>query len=96
MDEIVWSARALNDADLIFRYIALDSKNHAEKWLKQVYERTTILITHPHLGRVVPERNDQSIRELIEGSYRIMYKISGVRIMNIQDCSLITEFQMIL
>jgi plasmid stabilization system protein ParE len=80
MDEIVWSSRAINDADLIFRYISLDSKYHAEKWLRKVSERTTILLTHPNLGRVVPERNDQSIREVIEGNYRIMYKISGTRI----------------
>ena len=80
MDEIVWSSRAISDADLIFKYISLDSKYHAERWLRKVSERTVSLLIHPNLGRVVPERNDQSIRELIEGNYRIMYKISDRRI----------------
>jgi plasmid stabilization system protein ParE len=28
---------------------------------------------HPYSGRMVPEYNDESIRELIEGGYRIVY-----------------------
>ncbi len=27
----------------------------------------------PELGRIVPERDNESIRELIEGNYRIIY-----------------------
>ena len=29
---------------------------------------------HPQSGRVVPELRDQSIREVIHGNYRIMYR----------------------
>ena len=29
----------------------------------------------PKLGRIVPEKNDDTIRELIEGNYRIIYEV---------------------
>jgi toxin ParE1/3/4 len=29
----------------------------------------------PELGRIVPEKGDASIRELIEGNYRIIYEV---------------------
>jgi len=31
----------------------------------------------PKVGRKVPERNDENIRELIEGNYRIIYELRG-------------------
>ena len=31
----------------------------------------------PEMGRVVPEANNSSIRELISGNYRIVYRIKG-------------------
>jgi toxin ParE1/3/4 len=34
-----------------------------------------LLEKSPKMGRRVPETNDDSIRELITGSYRIIYKI---------------------
>jgi toxin ParE1/3/4 len=38
----------------------------------------TGLIDHPEAGRVVPEFENELIRELIEGSYRIIYKINSI------------------
>ena len=34
------------------------------------------LETFPKSGRVVPEFNTETIRELIEGNYRIVYRIN--------------------
>jgi len=39
------------------------------------FDRTEILKTHPKYGRIVPEINDEAIRELIQGNYRIIYRI---------------------
>ena len=76
MEKIEWSLRASKDIQIIYQYIALDSKFHANKWLQKVSERINILPTQPNIGRVIPERNNQHFRELIEGNYRIMYKVS--------------------
>ena len=75
MDEIIWSSRALKDANAIFTYISLDSTFYAKKWLLNVDERIIILLTHPRIGRVVPEIKKNEIREIFDGDYRIMYKI---------------------
>ena len=80
MEEIIWSSSAVKDANAIFVYISLDSKYYAGKWLEKLYERVTILLTHPQIGRVVPEINNPNIREIIEGNYRIMYRISKKQI----------------
>jgi len=41
----------------------------------KIKSRTHILKSHPQAGRVVPEIESEEIRELIEGSYRIIYKV---------------------
>ena len=38
------------------------------------------LSRHPKLGRVVPEYEDETIRELIVGNYRVVYRLRGQRI----------------
>jgi len=38
------------------------------------------LRTHPKLGRVVPEYEETTIRELIVGSYRLVYRLRRQRI----------------
>ena len=37
--------------------------------------RPDILKTFPQAGRTVPEKNDENVRELIEGNYRIIYEV---------------------
>ncbi|MCK4677559.1 MAG: type II toxin-antitoxin system RelE/ParE family toxin [Bacteroidales bacterium] len=37
--------------------------------------RTRILNSQIYLGKIVPEIDKQNIRELVEGRYRIIYKI---------------------
>ena len=36
-----------------------------------------MLEKHPKIGRIVPEFNTENIRELINGSYRIVYSIKS-------------------
>ncbi|NJK87586.1 MAG: type II toxin-antitoxin system RelE/ParE family toxin [Bacteroidales bacterium] len=35
------------------------------------------LIENPFIGRIVPEFSDPTIRELIEGNYRIIYSVKN-------------------
>lgn len=41
----------------------------------RVHNRVRILNPHIYSGKKVPEINRKEIRELIEGSYRIIYKV---------------------
>ena len=75
MGKVIWSPSAYNDVDLIAEFIARDSVDRASMFVSQLIEKTEILIMHPKAGRVIPEMNDVNKRELIYGSYRIMYRL---------------------
>ena len=75
MAKLIWTEFALEDLRLIHEYISLDSKRYADRFIEKLINRVDQLEHFPKSGRVVPEFNSESIRELIEGNYRIVYKI---------------------
>ena len=75
MVTIEWSEIALDDLREIHEYISKDSKLYADRYVNKLFNRVDQLESHPRSGRVVPEYNNEFIRELIEGNYRIVYKI---------------------
>ena len=80
MVKIIWTDFAIEDLRLIHDYISKDSKRYADRFLDKLLERVDQLESFPKSGRVVPEFNIDTIRELIEGNYRIVYKISPTQI----------------
>lgn len=75
MAQIIWSKLALNDLDNIHDYIAKESSFYAQKTIEEFLDRVAILANYPEIGREVPEYIRSDVRELIEGNYRIFYKI---------------------
>lgn len=75
MVRINWTFQAKEDLKAIAEYISKDSKRYAKLQVIKLKNRTIILKTHIRTGKIVPEINQENIRELIEGSYRIIYKI---------------------
>jgi len=75
MVSINWTCQAQNDLKNIAEFISRDSVRYAKLQVVKIRLRTNILKKHSFSGRVVPEVNKQNIRELIEGNYRIIYKI---------------------
>jgi toxin ParE1/3/4 len=75
MVSINWTLSALDDVENIAAYIAKDSPFYASLTVSSFFDTVDILATNPNAGRVVPEFNQLNIRELINGSYRIIYKI---------------------
>lgn len=72
---IVWSPRAAKDLDSIADYIAADSPTYAGTVLKNIVSQTRILARFPQAGRMVPEYDDENMRELIVYDYRIIYRL---------------------
>jgi len=56
-------------------FIAQDNPPVAESFGYLLMSKVDVLAQHPQLGRIVPEENDETIREIIVRSYRIIYKI---------------------
>jgi len=75
MVRINWTFQAKDDLKDIAEYISKDSKQYAKLQVMRLKTRTRILKTQTHSGKIVSEINQENIRELIEGNYRIIYKI---------------------
>lgn len=75
MAEVILAESAWNDLDSITDYIAFDSLRYAQEFSDRLFERIEQLESFPESGRPVPEFNNEFIRELILGKYRIVYRI---------------------
>ena len=75
MVRINWTFQAKDDLKNIAEYISKDSVRYAKFHVIRLKNRTQILKYHPFIGKILPEINSEKIRELIEGRYRIVYKI---------------------
>ena len=75
MVKVVWTQRALYDLEDIGDYISKDSIKYARLTLEKLVDSASIIAINPLTGRIVPESNDKSIREIIKGNYRVIYQI---------------------
>ncbi len=83
MVKLIWTDQAINDLGGIGDYIAETSENYAKLTVQRLYNRAQILKTFPLSGRIVPEKNEEAVRELIDGSYRIIYEVISAEQINI-------------
>ncbi len=75
MVKVVWTDLAIQDLKSIHEYISKDSKVYADRFVTKLISRVDQLENHPQSGRTVPEFGKEDIRELIEGNYRIIFRI---------------------
>ena len=55
-------------------YASQDVPEVGERLVSELVNRIEMLSEHPDMGRVVPEFNQRSLRELIHPPYRIVYR----------------------
>ena len=70
---VIWAPRAIRRAAEIARYIARDSPAAAREWVERLFVQAATLGRHPRLGRRVPEVDRDDIRQVLYGTYRILY-----------------------
>jgi toxin ParE1/3/4 len=78
--KLVWSEPALADIESIRDYIRRDSEFYAGRFINRIIEAVETLVNLPARGRLVPEADDPSTRELLFQNYRIMYRLEDARI----------------
>ena len=71
MVRIIWSPYAVDDLEAIYDYITKDSEHYARLFAQGVINAIERLEIFPESGRMVPEYNQKSIREIIFQNYRI-------------------------
>jgi len=90
MGKIIWTDAAIQDLNDIGEFIAKDSVRYAELTVEKLFYCVDILSQLPYSGRMVPEFEDESIRELIRGSYRVVYHIVDnftIEILTLNNCA---------
>ena len=70
-----WTETAEKHLDSIYQYIAQNSIEYANHIVDRLTARSIQIAAFPLSGRSVPEFEFQHVREVIEGSYRIIYYI---------------------
>ncbi len=73
--KVYWTDTAEGHLDAIYDYIAQDSPEYAKRVVDRLTRRSQQIAEFPLSGRRVPEYDIDQIREIIEGSYRIIYYI---------------------
>jgi plasmid stabilization system protein ParE len=79
--KVVWSPEALEDIESIAEYIGRDSEFYASSVVTKIVDLAGSLGKFSLIGRVVPELNDENIRERFAYSYRVIYRIEKRRIL---------------
>lgn len=75
-----WTNTAVDHLLSIYEYVAQDSEVYADRLMDQLTRRSQQIGTFPRSGRQVPEYNAPDLREVIERSYRIIYRIKEEQI----------------
>ncbi len=72
---VTWSPDAYDDVESIAQYIARDSAFYAKAVVTNIINQSRALKKFPERGRIVPEIEDESIREVFIYNYRLIYRI---------------------
>ena len=75
-----WTDTAEGHLDAICAHIAQDSPEYARRMVDRLTRRSQQIAEFPFSGRRVPEYDVDQIREVIEGSFRIIYHIKSDQI----------------
>ena len=73
--QIRWAPQAADDLEDICCFIARDSEYYAALFATSIMEIVINIPEFPLSGRVVPEFEDENIRERIYRDYRIIYRL---------------------
>ncbi|MBS1816809.1 MAG: type II toxin-antitoxin system RelE/ParE family toxin [Acidobacteria bacterium] len=76
MTGIVWSPQSLRELEAHRDFIAQDSPHYADLTVRRIVAAVERLQQFPLSGRVVPERRSPSLREVIVGRFRVVYRVS--------------------
>jgi plasmid stabilization system protein ParE len=69
-----WTIQAADDLEAIKEFIGRDSPSYARHVVEELYEAAARIPPFPDIGRIVPERGDPAIREVLRPPYRIIYR----------------------
>lgn len=72
---VILTPKSQDDLRDIVTFIAEDNPDRARTFGNELIDQSLSLGTFPERGRIVPEIGDPAVREIVRGSYRIIYEI---------------------
>ena len=72
---VVLTEQSQNDLREIVSFIARDSPERARRFANELVDQALSVGNFPEMGRAVPELGDPAVREVVHGSYRIVYEL---------------------
>jgi addiction module RelE/StbE family toxin len=73
--KVTWSRLAENDAEQILHYIADDNPVAAVDVYEQIYEKVSLLSTHPKIGKTGRVRGTREL-VIVDTPYIVIYRIT--------------------
>ncbi|HCG9162716.1 TPA: type II toxin-antitoxin system RelE/ParE family toxin [Vibrio parahaemolyticus] len=80
MAEVIWTEPALSDLNDIAEYIALENIVAAKQLVQTIFSKVERLQTFPESGRILPELEHISYREVVVNPCRVFYKQDGDKV----------------
>ncbi len=78
---VEWSDVARDDLEELVAYISRDSAFYAQLFGEKIVLATRRLREFPESGRMIPEAEDATLREVIVQGYRVMYRVEADRVL---------------
>jgi len=73
--QVVWTEPAWDDVEATAEYIARDSDYYAAAFVREIRQAAESLCEMAERGQIVPEFEDDSVRELLVRPYRLVYRL---------------------
>ena len=87
MNGITWTETALDDLKALHGWLGRDSKPLADRVLEKIFDAIEQVIPFPRIGRVVSEVGDESVRELLFRTFRIVDEAGAQGIVRSACCT---------
>ena len=78
--KVLWTENAIQDLLGIKAFIFQDSVDRAEEWVIELFAAGENLSQFASRGRIVPEFNQNNLRELLIENYRLVYRIKSTTV----------------
>ncbi len=87
--KLIFSDRALSDLEQIGDYISREAPENARRYVQKLINRAHKITLFVNAGRIVPEYQDEQLREVIIDHYRMVYEINRTK----KKITIITIFE---
>lgn len=76
MARLIWTAKALEDYEALLAYIAANAPLAARRFGEKLLAKVELLESHPNLGSWIAEDDRRTYREVLQGNYRVIYRVT--------------------